>query len=171
MRSLSHAARGGRGNTSHRPVSAPRTCRQKGQESSWGGTWDMPGGCWWRQALTPTGTMSTSHRCALTPVSPGLLLSLYSVVSDSLRPHGLQPARLLCPSKSLDQNTEVGCHVLLQGFFLTQGLNSHLLHCKQILFHWGSPWHTHYESLSESGLSACSLGHERFGLFMTPGSP
>lgn len=36
-----HPAQGGRGNTSHCPVSAPRICQQKGQESS-GGT---PGTC------------------------------------------------------------------------------------------------------------------------------
>ena len=32
-------------------------------------------------------------------------------------------------------NTGVGCHFLLQGIFLTQGLNPGLLHCRQILFH------------------------------------
>ena len=46
-----------------------------------------------------------------------------SVVSDSLPPHGLQPARLLCPWDSPGRNTGVGCHSLLQGIFLTQGLN------------------------------------------------
>ena len=34
--------------------------------------------------------------------------------SDSLRPHGLQPARLLCPRDSPGKNTGVGCHFLLQ---------------------------------------------------------
>ena len=38
-----------------------------------------------------------------------------SVVSDSWRPHGLQPTRLLCPWDSPGKNTGVGCHVLLQG--------------------------------------------------------
>ena len=38
-----------------------------------------------------------------------------SVVSDSLRPHGLQFARLLCPWDSSGKNTRVGCHSLLQG--------------------------------------------------------
>ena len=37
-----------------------------------------------------------------------------SVVSDSVRPHGLQPTRLLRPWDSPGQNTEVGCHFLLQ---------------------------------------------------------
>ena len=33
-----------------------------------------------------------------------------SVVSDSLRPHGLQPARLLSPWDSPGKNTGVDCH-------------------------------------------------------------
>ena len=40
------------------------------------------------------------------------------------------------------KNTGVGCHALLQGIFPTQGLNSGLLHCGQILYclsHQGSP--------------------------------
>ena len=55
-----------------------------------------------------------------------------SVVPDSLRPHVLQPARLLCPWNSPGKNTGVGCHAVLQGIFLNQGLNPHLLH----LLHW-----------------------------------
>ena len=50
--------------------------------------------------------------------------------------------RLLCPWNSLGKNTGVGCHFLLQGNFLTQGLNPGLLHYRQILYclsHQGSP--------------------------------
>ena len=36
-----------------------------------------------------------------------------SVVSDSSRPHGLQPTRLLRPSDFLSRSTGVGCHCLL----------------------------------------------------------
>ena len=54
----------------------------------------------------------------------------HSVVSDSLQPHGLQPARLPCPWDSPGKNTGVGCHALLQGIFPTQGLNPGLPHCK-----------------------------------------
>ena len=39
------------------------------------------------------------------------------------------------------KNTEVGCHVLLQGIFPTQGSNPGLLHCRRILYklsHQGS---------------------------------
>ena len=55
-------------------------------------------------------------------------------MSDSLRPYGLYPARLLCPRDSPGKNTGVGCHSLLQGISL-QGLNLGLLHCRQILYH------------------------------------
>ena len=37
-----------------------------------------------------------------------------SVVSDSVRPHGLQPTRLLRPWDSPGKNTGEGCHFLLQ---------------------------------------------------------
>ena len=37
-----------------------------------------------------------------------------SVMSDSVRPHGLQPTRLLCPWDSPGKNTGVGGHFLLQ---------------------------------------------------------
>ena len=35
---------------------------------------------------------------------------------------------------SLGKNTGVGCHLTLQGIFLTQGSNLGLLHCRQILY-------------------------------------
>ena len=88
-----------------------------------------------------------------------------SVMSDSLWPHGLGPARLLCPWNSPGKNTGVGsCSLLqgifptqgsnpglphcskislLQGIFPTQGLNPGLRHCRWILYclsHQGSPW-------------------------------
>ena len=56
-------------------------------------------------------------------------------MSDSLRPHGLQPTRLLRPWDSLGKNTGVGCHFLLQEIFPTQGLNPGLPHCRQTLYH------------------------------------
>ena len=57
----------------------------------------------------------------------GIIVSR-SVVSDSVRPHGQQPAGLLCPWDSLGKSTGVGCQFLLQGIFLTQALNPCLLH-------------------------------------------
>ena len=50
-----------------------------------------------------------------------------SVMPDSLRPHGLQPARLLCPWYSPGKNNGVRCNALLQGIFLTHGSNQSLL--------------------------------------------
>ena len=53
-----------------------------------------------------------------------------SVVSDSVRPHGLQPTRLLRPWDSPGKNTGVGCHFLLQKMLLN---SPHLTH---IMSHW-----------------------------------
>ena len=67
-----------------------------------------------------------------------------SVVSDSLWPHGLQPARFLYLWNSPRKNTGVGSHSLLQGIFPTQGLNLGLLHWMQSFYclnHQGSPHH------------------------------
>ena len=38
-------------------------------------------------------------------------------------PVGPEPTRLLFPCDYPGKNTEVGCHALLQGIILTQGLN------------------------------------------------
>ena len=59
----------------------------------------------------------------------------HSVISDPLLTHGLLPTSFLCPWNSLGKNTGVGSRSLLQGIFLTQGLNLGLLHCRQILYH------------------------------------
>ena len=53
--------------------------------------------------------------------------SVASVVSDSLRPYGLWPTRLLRPWTFPGKNPGVGCHFLLQGIFQTQGSNQQLL--------------------------------------------
>ena len=60
-----------------------------------------------------------------------------SVVSDSLRPHGLYS-----PWNSLGQNPGMGSLSLLQGIFPTQGSKPGLPHCRWIpyqLSHKGSP--------------------------------
>ena len=59
-----------------------------------------------------------------------------SVLSDSLRPHGLYS-----PWNSPGQHTGVGSCSLLQGVFPIQGSNPGLLHCRWILYqlsHLGS---------------------------------
>ena len=60
-----------------------------------------------------------------------------SVVSNSLQPHGLYS-----PQNSPDQDTGVGSLSLLQGIFVTQGLNPGPPHCRRILYqlsYQGSP--------------------------------
>ena len=60
-----------------------------------------------------------------------------SVMSDSLRPHGLYS-----PWNSPGKNTGVGRLSVLQGIFPTQGSNPGLQHCRWILCHLshkGSP--------------------------------
>ena len=51
------------------------------------------------------------------------------------------------------KSTAVGCHFLLQGIFLTQGMNLALLHCRQILYHLSHKErrgdHTNYGGLAE----------------------
>ena len=75
----------------------------------------------------------TTNNFPWLPLEPLCLCMLsHSVVSYSLRPHGLQPARFLCPWDSPGRNTRVGHHFLLQGIFPTQRQNPCLLH----LLHW-----------------------------------
>ena len=50
------------------------------------------------------------------------LLCASSVISDSLQPYGLQPARLLYPLDSPCKNIGVGCHLILQGIFPAPGI-------------------------------------------------
>ena len=81
----------------------------------------------------------------------------HAVVSHSLRPrHGLQPTKLLCPWDFTGKNTGMGSHSLLQGIFPDQGLNSGVLHCRQILYHLSHQRsHTH---IYNSGLYIYSTG-------------
>ena len=55
-------------------------------------------------------------------------------MSDSLWPHGLQPARHLCSWGFPSKNTGVGFYSLLHGILLTQGLNPGFLFGRQILY-------------------------------------
>ena len=67
-------------------------------------------------------------RAGIEPLSPALAYGFLSTAWTV-------PTRLFCPLESPGKNTGVGCHFLLQGFFLTQELNPGLLHCRQILYH------------------------------------
>ena len=57
-----------------------------------------------------------------------------SVVSDSLRPHGLQPTRLFCPWNFPGKNTGVGCVSYSGGSPRPRG-GARILHCRWTLYH------------------------------------
>ena len=63
-----------------------------------------------------------------------LACSVASVVSDSTI---LRTVACHVPL-SMARIPAVGCHFLLQGIFLTQGLNHHLLYCSWIVYHWAT---------------------------------
>ena len=74
--------------------------------------------------------------------------SVASVMSDSLRPRGLQPTSLLCPWDSTGKKTGVGSHALLQGILPTQGQNLsilRLLHCQ--FFTTSATWEAQIQSI------------------------
>ena len=68
--------------------------------------------------------------CNCLPFPPVAIGHLLTWVAHLLESYCL----FICTSGSHSKNTGVGCHALLQGIFLTQGLNPCLLHCKQILY-------------------------------------
>ena len=79
----------------------------------------------------PLPGLSPLQGCRMWPL--GLVL-IASVVSNPVRPHGRQPARLRCPWDSPGKNTGVGCCAVLQGVFLTQGSIARLLHGRWALY-------------------------------------
>ena len=85
-------------------------------------------------AATAAATISAGATAAASLRSRKRPASVTSVLSDSVRPQGLQPAKLLCPWDSPGKKTGVNSHCLLQGIFPTQGSNPDLLHCRQILY-------------------------------------
>ena len=99
--------------------------------------------------------------------------------SDSLRPRGLHPARLLCPWDSPGKNTGEGCHALLQGIFPTQVLNPRLLHLPALaggFFTTNATWEaaqikTHPQALQPlTGLS-CRYEGSRHSQALVSGLP
>ena len=117
--------------------------------------------------LPNSGTEPTSLDSRLAgsslPREPPALRALLSrwVRSDSSRPHGLQPTRLLCSWDSPGTSTGVGFRALLQRIFLTQGSNPDLPHYRRILYclsHQGSPVPTGKPQILEySRLFLCLL--------------
>ena len=78
------------------------------------------------------GQQAHEKKLSITNYQLCVYICVCSVVSNSLWPHGLQPARLLFPQNFPGKSTGVGCHFLLHGIFPTQGSNPRLLH----VLHW-----------------------------------
>ena len=80
--------------------------------------------------LHPKSRWTINTKCSFIVCYLGVSHTLCSVSQScpTLQPRGLGPTRLLCPWHFPGKNTGVGCHFLLQGVFLTQGSNLHLLH-------------------------------------------
>ena len=100
-------------------------------------TWNFPAGA---------SSKESTYQCKIYEFDPQIgripwsrIYCAHIYVVDQLLTHvqvfcRLQPARLLCPWDFLGKNSGVGCHFLLQGIFLTRGLNLGLLHCRQSLY-------------------------------------
>ena len=69
------------------------------------------GGAWWAAVCGVAQSRTRLKR--LSSSSAHIMCVSCSVVSDSSRPHGLQPTRLLCPWDFPGKSTGVGCHCLL----------------------------------------------------------
>ena len=81
-----------------------------------------------------------------------------------MRPHGWQPTRLPHPWDSPGKNAGVGCHLLLQRIFPTQGSKLGLINCKQTLYplsHQGSQrWRSSIQSAKTRPGADCGSDHE-----------
>ena len=97
--------------------------------------------------LTPgqgeTELLNNPAKTHLSPTTPPLCAGLScSVMSNSLQPHGLKPARLSVHGDSPGKNIEIGCLALLQGIFPAKRSNPVFRYCRRILYclsHQGSP--------------------------------
>ena len=87
-----------------------------------------------------------------------------SGVPDSLRPHGLQPARLLCLWDFSGKNTGVGCHFLLQKRILCSTHTELLESCSSFC-----PYHPSRFLLRKAPTHPSKLSWRR--PFWTPASP
>ena len=93
---------------------------------------------------------------------------------DSLRPHGLQPTRFLCPWDFPGKSTGLGCHFLLQSIFPNQGSNPGLLRCR---WRFTIPqiskrqaYHLHFNTVQNIICVIMNIDESVFFCFATEGS-
>ena len=77
---------------------------------------------------------SPSQRLGFLPASERWSEVMVAQSCQTLQPHGLQPARLLCPWDLQARTLEWVPNALLQQISPTQGSNLGVLHCRQILY-------------------------------------
>ena len=89
----------------------------------------------------PVANLTAACILAWLPAELGVLWRSLSLLScQPLGPNQKHLSKR--PWDSPGKNTRVGCYLLFQGIFLTQGLNLGLLHCRQTLYalsHQGRP--------------------------------
>ena len=102
--------------------------------------WDLP----WPEIEHVSPALAGGFFPTEPPGKPMLCCALASQLCQTLcNPMDCSPTGSSVHGDSPGQNTGVGCHALLQGIFSTQGMNTGLLHCRQILYHLrqqGNPW-------------------------------
>ena len=81
------------------------------------------------EEIKPRGTKAPNK--VLNKVKKVLVIQSYLTLCD---PMDCSPPVSSLSMKIQGKNTRVGCHCLLQGIFLTHGLNPGFLHCRQILY-------------------------------------
>jgi len=99
------------------------------RQEYWSGL-PLPSPSTWLETLKASENFSPNLLCACVHAQS---LQSCPPLSDPM-----ESERPLCPWDSPGKNTGVGCHLLLQGIFLTQGSNLGLLHCRQILYCWAT---------------------------------
>ena len=114
--------------------------------------------CFLISRLQSLSVVILEHRkikvCHCFPYSP----TVRSVVSDFLRPHGLWPARLLCPWRLSRQEHRRGLPHPPPGGLPDPGIEPRCLHCRWVLYclsHQGSP------GILEWGATPCPRGSSR----------
>ena len=106
----------------------PSSSTQSGSSRQCSGPAEEAGLSWWHpqgQVPRPCPAIIAEGPRHLDPASPqapqfSSVQSSPPVVSSSLRTHGLQHTRLLCPRGLPGKNSGVGCYFLLQEIFPTQ---------------------------------------------------
>ena len=128
-------------------VSIVHTAKQKRAEAAlrfWeicSGKHPLPEAVWNRRRVSRSGAAAA---CAPRPpeqprrdrlrVTCAVLCLVTQSCPSLFNPRDCSSAGCYVHGDSPDKNTGVGCHVLLQGIFPTQGLNPGLPHCRWILY-------------------------------------